>query len=397
MTPPRRSGSSSPGVRRPVQTGSRPRAASKRSDTTRCCCRHGVHAVAPSRRWQRRLRRRPRCGSAPGCSRPRSGPAAVVRETAALQSRRTAGSSWASGQAGRTPPASADARAGVGLGRRPDRPARRHGHGAHAGVAGAGVAVAAVGRRMLGAPHHADTVALALPPDASVEQVDQVADLARAGGDEPELALQMSGVGGRLVATSPGRASTRRPARRGRRPRGRPRRDGRHASRAAAPDRRLLRLRRRRARRAVRARPAGAGHGVRCASSGHSVPTGRPGRRHRRRPHGCSCRRPSGPPGRGGSDEHDPERARRRRLAGDAASGAASVEGRAGRAGRRDLRGGAVAAGALVGGANAWAATGTSTPSATVVTGARRRVTARRVPVRAVPRTPSSPATRPRR
>ncbi len=61
------------------------------------------------------------------------------------------------------------------------------------------VAIAAVGRRILSAEHHADTVALALPPDASIEQAEQVGDLARAGGDDPELALQMSGVGGRLV------------------------------------------------------------------------------------------------------------------------------------------------------------------------------------------------------
>ena len=62
------------------------------------------------------------------------------------------------------------------------------------------VAVAAVGRRMLAAGHHADTIALALPPDAWVEPVEQVADLDRAGGDESELTLQISGVAGRLVS-----------------------------------------------------------------------------------------------------------------------------------------------------------------------------------------------------
>ena len=61
------------------------------------------------------------------------------------------------------------------------------------------VAVAAVGRRSSPPTHDADTVALALPPTADRGRVAQVADLARSGGREPELAMQLSAVGGRLV------------------------------------------------------------------------------------------------------------------------------------------------------------------------------------------------------
>ena len=61
------------------------------------------------------------------------------------------------------------------------------------------IVVAAAGPRALTAGHDADTVALALPPIASVHDVGRVADLARTGGRDPELALQMSGVAGHLV------------------------------------------------------------------------------------------------------------------------------------------------------------------------------------------------------
>jgi alkanesulfonate monooxygenase SsuD/methylene tetrahydromethanopterin reductase-like flavin-dependent oxidoreductase (luciferase family) len=61
------------------------------------------------------------------------------------------------------------------------------------------VAVAAVGPKVLTAPHDADTVALALPPTATLDDVARVAELAHSGGRDPELAMQLSGVGGRLV------------------------------------------------------------------------------------------------------------------------------------------------------------------------------------------------------
>ena len=59
-------------------------------------------------------------------------------------------------------------------------------------VAGSGPAILAEAGRI------ADTVALALPPTATIDDVARAADRARASGD-PELALQLSGVGGRLV------------------------------------------------------------------------------------------------------------------------------------------------------------------------------------------------------
>jgi alkanesulfonate monooxygenase SsuD/methylene tetrahydromethanopterin reductase-like flavin-dependent oxidoreductase (luciferase family) len=59
-------------------------------------------------------------------------------------------------------------------------------------VAGSGPTILAAAGRV------ADTVALALPPTATVDDVARAADTARSGGD-PELALQLSGVGGRLV------------------------------------------------------------------------------------------------------------------------------------------------------------------------------------------------------
>lgn len=61
------------------------------------------------------------------------------------------------------------------------------------------ILVAAAGPRALTAEHQADTIALALAPTATVREVAQVADLARSGEREPELALQLSGVAGRLI------------------------------------------------------------------------------------------------------------------------------------------------------------------------------------------------------
>jgi|1185.fasta_scaffold28101_2 alkanesulfonate monooxygenase SsuD/methylene tetrahydromethanopterin reductase-like flavin-dependent oxidoreductase (luciferase family) len=61
------------------------------------------------------------------------------------------------------------------------------------------VVVAGAGPRVLAAPHEADSVALALPPTATLDDVARGADLARSAGRDPELALQLSGVGGRLV------------------------------------------------------------------------------------------------------------------------------------------------------------------------------------------------------
>lgn len=61
------------------------------------------------------------------------------------------------------------------------------------------VVVAGSGPRVLAAAHDADTVALALPPTATTDDVARAADLARARTRDPELALQLSGVGGRLV------------------------------------------------------------------------------------------------------------------------------------------------------------------------------------------------------
>ena len=59
-------------------------------------------------------------------------------------------------------------------------------------VAGAGPTILAAAGGV------ADTVALALPPTATVEEVARAADRVRSAGD-PELALQLSGVGGRLA------------------------------------------------------------------------------------------------------------------------------------------------------------------------------------------------------
>lgn len=60
-------------------------------------------------------------------------------------------------------------------------------------VAGGGPTILAAAGRV------ADTIALALPPAATVDEVARAADRARSGGD-PELALQLSAVGGRLVS-----------------------------------------------------------------------------------------------------------------------------------------------------------------------------------------------------
>ena len=61
------------------------------------------------------------------------------------------------------------------------------------------VTVAAAGPRALAAAGRiADTVALALPPTATVDDVRAAADRARAHGD-PALALQLGAVGGRWV------------------------------------------------------------------------------------------------------------------------------------------------------------------------------------------------------
>lgn len=59
-------------------------------------------------------------------------------------------------------------------------------------VAGSGPTILATAGRV------ADTVALALLPTATVDDVARAADTARSAGD-PEIALQLSGVGGRLV------------------------------------------------------------------------------------------------------------------------------------------------------------------------------------------------------
>jgi alkanesulfonate monooxygenase SsuD/methylene tetrahydromethanopterin reductase-like flavin-dependent oxidoreductase (luciferase family) len=63
------------------------------------------------------------------------------------------------------------------------------------------VTVAASGPRMLAAAADAGagTIALALSPSATRDDVARAADAARAPRTDPELALQISGVGGRLV------------------------------------------------------------------------------------------------------------------------------------------------------------------------------------------------------
>lgn len=61
------------------------------------------------------------------------------------------------------------------------------------------VTIAASGPLALRAAAIADTVALALPPTARLDDVLRAADVVRAEGADPELALQLSGVGGRLV------------------------------------------------------------------------------------------------------------------------------------------------------------------------------------------------------
>lgn len=61
------------------------------------------------------------------------------------------------------------------------------------------VVVAASGPRALKAAAIADTVALALPPTAVLDDVLRAVEIVRAEGADPAFALQLSGVGGRLV------------------------------------------------------------------------------------------------------------------------------------------------------------------------------------------------------
>src|SRR5438309_151399 len=61
------------------------------------------------------------------------------------------------------------------------------------------VSIAASGPRALAAAAIAETVVLALPPTATLDDVVRAADTVRAGGAAPALALQLSGVGGELV------------------------------------------------------------------------------------------------------------------------------------------------------------------------------------------------------
>ncbi|MDH2445454.1 LLM class flavin-dependent oxidoreductase [Amnibacterium sp. CER49] len=129
-------------------------------------------------------------------------PAAVVRETAALQL--LSGNRFELGIGTGRPGAKAEAeRLGMPWGGWTDRlrqvletveavrgevqPAPR-------------VIIAGAGPRMLGPAGTADTVALALPPAATVDDVLRAAERTRESGGDPELALQLSGVGGRLVA-----------------------------------------------------------------------------------------------------------------------------------------------------------------------------------------------------
>ncbi len=59
--------------------------------------------------------------------------------------------------------------------------------------------IAASGPLALQAAAVADTVALALPPTAGVDDVLRAIDIVRSTGADPAFALQLSGVGGRLV------------------------------------------------------------------------------------------------------------------------------------------------------------------------------------------------------
>ncbi|HEY0374945.1 MAG TPA: LLM class flavin-dependent oxidoreductase [Amnibacterium sp.] len=61
------------------------------------------------------------------------------------------------------------------------------------------VTIAASGPRALQAAAIADTVALALPPTAVLDDVLRAVDVVRGQGADPAFALQLSGVGGRLV------------------------------------------------------------------------------------------------------------------------------------------------------------------------------------------------------
>ena len=61
------------------------------------------------------------------------------------------------------------------------------------------VTVAASGPLALRAAAVADTVALALPPTAGLEEVRRAVDTVRDAGGDPAFALQLAGVGGRLV------------------------------------------------------------------------------------------------------------------------------------------------------------------------------------------------------
>ena len=128
-------------------------------------------------------------------------PGAVVREAAALQQLSDGRFELGLGT-GRPDAAGEGARLGVPWGTGAQRLAQLL-EAAHAVRAGMDpvppITVAAAGPRALDAAGGvADTVALALPPTATVDEVRAAGDRARAHGD-PALALQLGGVGGRWV------------------------------------------------------------------------------------------------------------------------------------------------------------------------------------------------------
>ena len=132
---------------------------------------------------------------------PLRAPAVVVRETAALQL--LSGGRFELGIGTGRPDAKGEAeRLGMPWGPWPDRldrlletvgAVRREVHPVP------NVIIAGSGPRMLGPAAMGDTVALALPPSATVDDVRRAAGRTREGGADRELALQLSGVGGRLV------------------------------------------------------------------------------------------------------------------------------------------------------------------------------------------------------
>lgn len=132
---------------------------------------------------------------------PLRAPAAVVRETAALQL--LSGGRFELGIGTGRPDAAAEAAAlgvpwGTGAERR--RILTATAEAVRAEVAPAPpVMIAASGPLALQAAAVADTVALALPPTAGVDDVLRAIDIVRSTGADPAFALQLSGVGGRLV------------------------------------------------------------------------------------------------------------------------------------------------------------------------------------------------------